>query len=441
MPRSRALAPAVAALVLSATALVVATRTRWQPIAPTAACIEVAAPAGAEVAPAEVAAPLSDPFAALHGLGMIPVTARVDGRVDETTALTFEVSLDRRAAPCDDEYCHAGCVRVFAVAQDETLQDVAIDVSPTARPDDIIAQTIEPGPSVSAGFCHSFAVGTDPLYPIRVVTRAREGAGRVTVQGWLERVPDTAEEEASQPGPETGEPLPVQAGTAPPPNLVRFMASDPHVPLAEVFLDELRGASEGACARWPGKAHAWVALDTWGQPVGTMRSTGAEGYDVSGCFEMSAKLVRGTAGTGLLASVGYRAPVSAAREPTDAQQRSFDAFVREIDDVWPPTAAPRTPLFFRGADDVLTAVLGGRVLLVAAFVDDAWQLRAIETQLAAEALGPEPYRPIAVFDFDGDGTAEIVFREDEGPWWNDVVLRSAGTIWERVAESVGGGTI
>ena len=393
-------------------------------------CVQVAEQ---ELAPA-------DPFAGLYGVGMVPVTRQVDGRIDETTALTFETTLDGTGASCDGEYCDAGCFRVFAVAKDDTLHDISIQVSPLADPDDIIAETIEPGTSVSAGFCHQYVVESDPKLPIRIVTRARAGQGRVAVRGWLERVPDTRNEEPAWTGPDTGDPLPVEAGTAPAPNLVRLMASDPHVPLAEVFLSELRPPSDGACARWAGKAHRWHALDAWGQPVGTLRSTGAEGYDASGCFEMNVAVVRGTAGTGLLASEGYRAPAKAQLQPTDEQRRSFDAFVDEIDDVWPSTTK-RSPVFFRGADDVLTAVVGGRVLVVAAYVDDAWVLRALENQLALGALGPQPYRPIAVFDLDGDGTAEIVFRADEGPWWNDVVLQSAGDVWVRAVESVGGGTI
>jgi len=98
-------------------------------------------------------------------------------------------------------------------------------------------------------------------------------------------------------------------------------------------------------------------------------------------------------------------------------------------------------MFFRGYEDALTAVVGGRVLAIAAFQDGDWHLRHIETLYSTEDYITEPYRVLAVFDLDRDGNAEVVFRESEGPAWNDVVLSPGGTIWSRATTSVGGGTI
>ena len=214
------------------------------------------------------------------------------------------------------------------------------------------------------------------------------------------------------------------------------------MPLAEVWLDRLGPAPAGACTRWAARRHHWVALDAWGQIAGTHRRIGAEAYDVTECYEMRTEAIRGDDGVGLLASIGYEPGPRFELLPSDEQRRAFDAWVAELDDVWPPHAeAQREPMFFRGTDDGLTAVVGGRVLAVAAWVDEAWTLRHIETQYASEPWCGQPYRPLAVFDLEGDGAAEIVFRESECAAWDDAVLTPGGSIWTRATTSVGGATI
>ena len=51
------------------------------------------------------------------------------------------------------------------------------------------------------------------------------------------------------------------------------------------------------------------------------------------------------------------------------------------------------------------------------------------------------YRPVAIFDMNGDGAPEIILRQSEGEWWGDVILGldPQGT-WRIVAESPGGST-
>lgn len=388
------------------------------------------------------AGPGNDPFAALPSQDLVPVTARHDGVIDAETAMVFEAELAALGPSCTEEYCKGGCFEFVALALDDTLQDIEVRVSPTDDPSDWFGHTIAPGPSVSAGFCFAFEEHPEKL-PVRVETLARVGHGRVAVQGWVEphseRVHDDPPDVAP---PATGTPLPVTETEPPKANRVRFMASDPHVPLVEAWLGELQPPPSGACTRWPAHRHRWVALDEWGQIVGTHRSEGGEAYDVTECYEMRTTTLDGADGVGLLASVGYRPGPRFAAAPSDSERRAFEAFIADLDDVWPAgDAQRREPTFFRGADEVLTAVVGGRVLAVAALVDGTWTLRHIETTYASEAWVEEAYRPLAVFDLEGDGHAEIVFRESEGVSWNDAVLSPGGTVWVRAATSVGGGTI
>ena len=285
---------------------------------------------------------------------------------------------------------------------------------------------------------------------MRVEVRAREGAGEVVVAGWRERAPE--EPPPEEPVPEertrewiTGEPLPVDAGTTPAPSTVRWMASDPHVPLAEVFLDELRSPPPGACTDWPARRHRWIAVDAWGQPVGTHVSLGAEGYDVTECYEMRTRVIDGELGVGLLASIGYRPGPSFRDTPSDADRDGLRGFLDRIDAVYGAPEPPVEPMYFRSVDHEGTpthnAVIGGRVLVVAQLVEGAWVLRHLENRYGLDTWSSAPYRPLAVLDLDGDGRPEIVFRESELAAWNDSILVSTGIGWVLDIASVGGATI
>lgn len=385
--------------------------------------------------------PASDPFAAMSAMNMVPVTAQHTGVIDQAHGMVFETTVSAFDPLCEEDLCREGSFEFVAIAQSDTLEDIEIRVATLDEPTSWIAMNTAPGPAVSGGFCFHFRPGGPGSLDLRVETLARAGHGAVAVQGWLQPLSErTVEHPPTFAEPITGELLPTSDTDPPEAGRIRFMASDPHVPLAEVWLGDLQGPPPGACQRWPAQRHRWVALDAWGQIAGTQERTRAEGYDVTGCYEMETKTIRGDAGVGLLASVGYQARPRFEASPSPEQREAFDRFVRELDDVW-PTELERAPMFFRGYDDVLSAAIGGRVFVVAAFVDGAWQLRHIETRFSTEDYIHEPYRLLAVFDLDGDGNAEIVFRESEGPAWNDVVLTPGGTIWDRAATSVGGGTI
>ena len=377
----------------------------------------------------------------MSAMKMVPVTARHDGVIDAEHGMVFETTVSALDPLCDEEYCREGCFEFVAIAQSETLEDIEIRVATIDEPTSWIAQETAPGPAVTGGFCFRHRPEGPGTLDLRVETLARSGHGSVAVQGWLKPLSDRrVDAPPTIAGPATGTPLPITGTEPPEASRVRFMASDPHVPLAEVWLDELRGPPPGACRRWPAQRHRWVALDAWGGIAGTHQRTRAEAYDVTGCYEMETGPVRGGMGVGLLASVGYVPGPRFEASPTTDQREALDRFVERLDEVW-PTELERAPMFFRGYDDVLTAAIGGRVFAVAAFVDGAWRLRHIETLFSMEDYIYEPYRLLAVFDFDGDGNAEIVFRESGGPAWNDVVLTPGGTIWSRAATSVGGGTI
>lgn len=393
-----------------------------------------------------------DPFAALEAIGMVPATPTARGRVAPDTALVLEATLRAASATCEepeDGRCHAGCFRFVVVALDSGAQDLVVRVSSPEEPGDVLAESLVPGPRVDAGFCYGFAPGEGSERPVRIEVRARVGAGEVAVAGWREREPEEpppppAAEEPTGPW-ITGEPLPVDAGTTPAPNTVRWMAADPHVPLAEVVLGELREPPDTACTDWPARRHRWVTVDAWGQPVGTVVSVGAEGYDVTECYEMRTAKVDGEPGMGLLASIGYRPGPSARDTPSEAEREALRALLDRVDAVFGAPEPVGEPLYFHGRDQegapTRNAVVGGRVLVVAQLVEGAWELRHIELAYGFESWNLAPYRPLAVLDLDLDGNPEIVFRESELAAWNDSILVPTGIGWVRAIESVGGATI
>jgi hypothetical protein len=97
-------------------------------------------------------------------------------------------------------------------------------------------------------------------------------------------------------------------------------------------------------------------------------------------------------------------------------------------------------MFFRLPSGERFAVVGGHALaLVQLDVGGAWR----PTQEIDE-LSHNPrwgYKPLAVFDLDGDGVPEIVVRIQMEEAWHDAVLkRDDHGFWHKVAVSIGGGT-
>jgi hypothetical protein len=82
-------------------------------------------------------------------------------------------------------------------------------------------------------------------------------------------------------------------------------------------------------------------------------------------------------------------------------------------------------------------------LLIIARLDERgrWRVVYFDNQAAVRDLTAKGFRPLAVFDMDGDGRPEIVYHLDFGDSFSDVVLGSDNFgVWRPLAESVHGAT-
>ncbi len=275
--------------------------------------------------------------------------------------------------------------------------------------------------------------------------------------------------------PSTGDPLPEPPVTHPAcrdgePGATRWLAMDPHTPLA--ITDPVRGivpAGQPCCAPWARRGARYRSVDAFGQVAGVVAIDGGEGYDASACFELSLGTLSGRDAGLVYASDdgGWARPSSAEWRPEADARRAFESFVEAVtllavvdpeatrhfdrDDPLPPLA-DRTLFFQVEAEDARGrhgstdryAVAGGRLLLVAWLSPEGkWVLTHMENDLANLGHGPVlAYRPLAVFDMDGDRAPEVIYHWNEGPGWAQVVLRrrEAHGSWCAVAESVGGST-
>ena len=77
---------------------------------------------------------------------------------------------------------------------------------------------------------------------------------------------------------------------------------------------------------------------------------------------------------------------------------------------------------------------------VVARLDGSWSIAAVERSHVSR-FDTVCYRPLSVFDMNGDGVPEIVLRSSEGTSWDERVMTlSADGRWRAVAESPGGST-
>lgn len=241
------------------------------------------------------------------------------------------------------------------------------------------------------------------------------------------------------------------------------LSGNPHVPLAVVhghtitsaFTDAERSKGCGDKRRWAQRGSAWTAVDAWGQVFGTYRIRGSELYDATGCREVQLTSPPQSEETRLYISSdsSWHEPRSAEWVPSAEERRSLHVLsVRleegQTDDELPSTLSElhAQARFFEvpaGAGKSTRMAVAGRCggWLVAEQVGTSWKVVTRKLQERPELR--ECYRPMAVFDLDGDGTPEIVLRfiEGGGEWWGErVVRRAADGTWSSVALSGGGST-
>jgi len=238
------------------------------------------------------------------------------------------------------------------------------------------------------------------------------------------------------------------------------LAADPHVPLAEIAGGNIRQAvpstsrsrSCGDRARWAKIGSRWKALDAWGQVTSTRTVSARDDYDVTGCAELSfTPTARGDL-TSVLVSADstWTSPPSAEWKPNTSDTAAFDALVaKEIPDgsvaaAGVPrqcTAIPTRARFFHMRGGINYAVGTSNAGYVIARHDVAGWSVITRQRSRITPYGAICYRPVAVFDMNGDGAPEIILRESQGDSWGETILeQDAQGQWPETVSSPGGST-
>jgi len=242
-----------------------------------------------------------------------------------------------------------------------------------------------------------------------------------------------------------------------------FLAGDPHVPLAvahgnlvrSAVGDAERGHSCGSRSRWRAPASRWNAIDAWGQLVGSYTVESFDDYDVTGCAEISFVGAPRNDGALLFVSAdsSWRPSPPARWSPSAIEHRAFDAALSDVVRGHAQTnimreckEIPDETRFFEiktGAASQRFAVGGrnGGYLVASLASDGSWSRDLVKSEPVRAPDYTMCYRPVAVFDMNGDGVPEIVMRQSEPASWADFVLmRSLTGHWQVVATSPGGST-
>ncbi len=237
-----------------------------------------------------------------------------------------------------------------------------------------------------------------------------------------------------------------------------WIAADPHVPLAIVDGAAIQSVPLGpkACGaekRWAQPKSHWKAVDEWGQVAGSFEVSKSQPYDGDRCREIFFKGQPANQPPVLFVSEesGWKASPSAAWTPNEQEMKRFERVVATVDELWVngkpkgklAPLASRT-LFFQapaveGSDKHPTkwAVSGGPVLVVAYQGKHGhWKASEVKAPLGKA----DAYKPIGVFDMNGDGVPEIVYHMADGLNAADSVLSldSASLTWTDAASSPGG---
>ena len=238
-----------------------------------------------------------------------------------------------------------------------------------------------------------------------------------------------------------------------------FLAADPHVPLAVVHRGviksavgaEARGHACGKRSRWAAVGSTWRALDAWGQFAGTATVQFVDEYDVTKCAEVvfAPKFHRHSGRYVFVSADSAYQPAPSLRWQAPAAAHA--GFEKLLDDALRGesqqrqsdrcTEIPERSRYFHVGDKKL-AVGGGEGGYVIAAYGKSWSVESREVKPTATKGMSACYRPVSVFDLDGDGSPEIVMRYFEVDSWGDVVLArdpKSGK-WSVVADSPGGST-
>lgn len=255
-----------------------------------------------------------------------------------------------------------------------------------------------------------------------------------------------------------------------------WMAADPHVPLAVVDGKQIRGVGKrgkdcGAANRWARPKSRWHAVDAWGRMMGTVEVKGSETFDLTTCREVAFTALAkhgDKLGSGLFVSddSGYKPSPSAAFVASGMEKKRFERFLNAVEGAFVDhkplgkyvpwgqrtmffeVQMPKDPAWEGRVDGAgkpverprRWAVSGGPVLTIAYLGEHGnWHASRVLSPLGLA----DSYKPIAVFDMNGDGVPEIVYRAGDGASFADVVMSLDTTQlrWEEAAESPGGAAL
>jgi hypothetical protein len=234
----------------------------------------------------------------------------------------------------------------------------------------------------------------------------------------------------------------------------RWIATRTHTPLIVATRGGgAREAGQGCCAAFARTGTRWNAIGRHGEVTGTAIVTGGAGNDISQCYELSLRIIDGSAGVDLYVSEQgmVRPRPSEPWMPSPEQEHGFRRFAQRAElvlargvEAAPADAsqslAARTLFFLMRGDDgepVPHAVVGGSSLFIAALEGGQWTLRYVNTWIRPWA---KAYRPVSIVDVDGDGAPEVIVHRDEQESWDDLVLGLdlfTGA-WQELASGVGG---
>ena len=234
-----------------------------------------------------------------------------------------------------------------------------------------------------------------------------------------------------------------------------------HVPLAVVRGGEVvdavprrsptrRQRDCGARTRWAAIGSRWQALDEWGQVVAIRTVSRRSIYDATGCAELSLSHEDMNNRLALYVSEdsAWRASSSPSWTPPASIQASFEALARAtIDDANAGRRAvqrecagiTRTGAFFTSTAGAHYGVATSNVgFLIARFDGRSWAPVIAKADLRKRAPYYTCYRPVSIFDMNGDGTPEVVLFQSMGESWGDLVLgMGSDGAWRILATSPG----